>query len=284
VIRPAVLLLTVLLGVTACGGGAAPTPSPAPEGFRLRLTTVQAIPPLNQFGWLPAVAITGDGIVLTPPAVPAVYPGPLTTQLVGRRISGAGWDRILVLANDLGMLRDGNFARDGGMAGQALGRIELWSGDRYVTLTGDPAAQIMCITTPCDPPAGSDAAFGELWRRIVDLTSWLEPELGPEAMWTPSRYALLVGPAPAPEAGIAPSIADWPLDTALATFGAPIGPSGYRCGTVDGADADALRPALAGANQLTQWTQDPATSAAFGLQIRPLVPGEDVCRELFGLE
>ena len=69
-------------------------------------------------------------------------------------------------------------------------------------------------------------------------------------------------PGPDPAAGA--SIADWPLAVPLATFGAPVAKGSQRCGIVSGADAEALRPALEGANQQTQWVQDPATSATFG--------------------
>jgi hypothetical protein len=51
---------------------------------------------------------------------------------------------------------------------------------------------------------------------------------------------------------------------------------------VSGPDAATLLAALDKANSLTQWTQDPSTSASFGLTVRSMVPGEDVCREVFG--
>ena len=65
---------------------------------------------------------------------------------------------------------------------------------------------------------------------------------------------------------------DWPLEQPLALFGGPVADGSYRCGTVSGADADTLRPSLQAANQLTQWVQDPTTSATFGLTVRPMVP------------
>jgi hypothetical protein len=75
---------------------------------------------------------------------------------------------------------------------------------------------------------------------------------------------------------------DWPLEQPIALFGGPVADGSYRCGTASGADADTLRPSLQAANQLTQWVQDPTTSATFGLTVRPMVPGEDICRETFG--
>jgi hypothetical protein len=138
------------------------------------------------------------------------------------------------------------------------------------------------VTTPCDPAPGSPEAFGELWRHLADLSSWLATDLGPEAPYVAPSYALLVGPPPQPEPGLPQAPADWPIDTPLGTFGGPVANGTARCGSVTGEAADALRPALAAANTLTPWIQDPSASAAFGLTVRPMVPGEDVCREVFG--
>jgi len=55
-----------------------------------------------------------------------------------------------------------------------------------------------------------------------------------------------------------------------------------RCGIVSGADAEALRPALEKADQQTRWVQDPASSATFGVTVRPVIAGEDPCAQVFG--
>lgn len=291
--RPSARLLVLpaiaAILVAACGGAAAPTPSPSPEppaeAMRLRLTTTQAIPPIEQFGWGATVAITGDLVVVTPGAVPAIYPGPLVTPLWGRLLSEAGWADIVRLADELELLVDGgSFAGDAAIPGAVLGRVEILVDGRTITFTGDPNAQIMCVTTPCDAPPGTPAAFGAFWRSVSDLGTWMPNALGPEAEYIPDAYALLVGPAPVPEPGLTPGIADWPLETPLATLGGPIGDTGLRCAIVAGDDADTLRPALLAANQLTQWVQDPETSATFGLRVASLLPGDDPCATLFGLE
>jgi hypothetical protein len=79
------------------------------------------------------------------------------------------------------------------------------------------------------------------------------------------------------------TVMDWPLDTPLATFGGPVANNSARCGLVEGEDAATLTPALAQANQLTMWTQDPEFSVAYGLTVRPIVAGENPCAEIFGL-
>jgi hypothetical protein len=280
------LLLAALVGAGCAASGPSPSPSPSPsgpalpaDGLWLRATMTQAIPPIGRFGWFPAVAITADGVVVTQGAVLAIFPGPLLPPLSGRSMSAEGFSRIVEAARDLGLLTGQSDFTGGAKPGQALGRIEFVAGDRVVELLGDPGRVMQCITTPCDPAPGSPEAFGAFWQRITDL-SWLGSDLGREAPYQPQAYAILVGPAPDPQ-GFPQAPADWPLDAPLATLGDPVGDGIHRCATIRGEDAATLRPALEAANQITAWTQDPSTSATFGLSVRPLLPGEDVCRELF---
>lgn len=291
--RHLALPLVVAL-VAACGGGSAPTASPATpdaanptpvvpspsagsETYWLRLITSQAIPPLNLFGNLDEAVITGDGVYVVPGAVDAIYPGPQVMPLVGRPPTADGMATITGWARELGLLTGKtDFTGSGGLPGGVTGQIDLTIDGGRVTLTGLPEAQ------GANPAPGSPEAFGEFWRRVSDLPTTLPDQLGPESPYTPPAYSIVVGAAPVPEAGMAAQIADWPLDTPLATFGGPVANGTARCGTVDGSDADTLRPSIEAANQLTQWVQDPATSATFGLTVRPLVPGEDRCREIFG--
>jgi hypothetical protein len=243
------------------------------------MTTFQAIPPVNLFSMGPSAIIDGAGLYVVPGAVPAIYPGPLVTPLFARQVSDAGLATIVDWADELGLLSGTtDFTDGGGIPGGVTGTIELTVGDRLVTLTGIPD-----MIAP-DPEPGSPQAFGELWRRIATLPETLPGELGPEAPYVPAAYAILVGPPPVPEAGIPANIADWPLDVPVATFGGPVQDGAYRCGLVQGEDAATLGPVLGAANQLTQWVQDPETSATFGLTVRPIVAGENPCAEVFGLK
>jgi hypothetical protein len=260
------------------------SPSPAqPAGLLLRASLSQAIPPLNRFSWMPVVAITGDRTVVTGAPVLAIFPGPLVPPLNGRTITEAGLAKIFAAAQDFGLLGGQTDFSGGAKPGQMLGTIELAVGDRVVEIVGNPEATIACVAFPCEAPPATPEAFGAFWQMLQNLPAWIgDAELGPETPWQPQAYSVLIGPAADPQ-GLPQAPADWPLEMPLATAGGAAGDGVHRCLTIRGDDAARLTPALQAANAITPWIQDPATSATFGLTVRPLLPGEDACRELFGI-
>lgn len=288
-------LLAVTAFVAACSGTASssapPAPSALPGGppvptYRLRATMTQAVPPVDRFGILPAVTITGDNQVVVGGPQIAIYPGPLLPNLQARPITDGGFAKIVELGRTLGMFSGtGDFVPPDVMPGAQLGRIEIVVDGVLHDLTGDPSRVIVCVTTPCNPAPGTPEAFGSFWGMLSDLT-WLGSDLGQEAPYVADAYAILVGIQPVDDPAIRPGLAIWPLDDQpIATLGKPVGSdSAPRCGTVRGADAATLRPSLESANQITRWVDEGADRAnATAIQVRPMVPGEDVCLELFGI-
>jgi hypothetical protein len=273
--------------VAACTGSAAsrpPEPEPTPTAgalARLRVTQVQALPPAARFGWLPSIVVSLDGRVLTGGAVAAIFPGPLVSPVVERRITDKGWNTIVTLARDAGLLGGIRDFTGGAMPpGSAATRLEIAADGRLYDLLGDANRVMVCVAAPCNPPAGSPEAFGGFVSRLYDLGSLLGDDIGPEAMHAPASYGILVGPAPDDQGLAQPPIA-WPLEAGFAAFGKPLADgSGRRCGTVTGEEAAALRPALTAATSITSW-RDPADGTFHGLTVRPLLPGDgDPCEGL----
>jgi hypothetical protein len=287
-----VSLLAALSIVAACGGAPSPSPSAGPSaaptiapsgGLVLRATQMQAIPPASRFAWLPVAAVTADLMLVTPGPAIDMYPGPLVPNLTARSLTAAGWAAIVSEADALGLLGDRtDFIPGDAVPGGVLGRIELLDDGRGYELVGDPSRLVRCGGARCIPDPGTPEAFAAFWQRLVDLGAWLGAELGPESAYLPAAYAILVGGTPAEPSPLEPRILEWPLEAGLGTFGTAIGAAPTpRCGTVRDAEADAVRPSLDAANALTQWVDSPSTSATFSLEVRPLLPGEDVCAELF---
>jgi hypothetical protein len=287
--------------VVACGG-ASPTPSPAPVsqvpgasepaassspgdvGAVIRASWTQALPPRALFGNLPALVVTDDGRVLVPGPVAEIYPGPLVAPIVERPISPAGVAALLQAAKDAGILRSGGDFTGGALPpGAAAGRLQIVVDGVSYDLVGDTSAAVPCdAASSCPQPVpGTPAAFATFWYRLLDLGSWLAPDLGAEREHVPSAYAVIVGPPPEPWPGAVPVV--WPVaDPALDMFGTPVrGEPSTRCGTADGDLAAALRPLFAGATQLTRFVATPSASATHGLTVRPLLPGdEDPCANI----
>ena len=205
--------------------------------------------------------------------------------LFGAELSDAGYDRIVERARSLGLLDgSGDFSPPEPMPGSASGTIGLRVDGAIRELTGDPNANIQCITTPCEAAPGTPEAFGSFWMELGDLRSWVGDELGAEAEYHPEAYGLLIGVTPPDDAGIDPQVVDWVLDTPLAEMGQTVGPEPTpRCATVRGEDTDTLEEAFARSNQLTMWVDD-SVDAPVSIVARPLLPGDDPCMDLFGVD
>jgi hypothetical protein len=284
--RLAIVPLVAVL-VAACGSPAA-SPSPQPEPpvdatVRLRVTTVQALPPPSTFTWLPSIVITLDGRVLTGGAVPAIFPGPLVNPIVERQLTAAGWSRIVEAARAAGLVGSRGDLTDGLMPpGSQVTRLEIVADGIVRHLTGDAGRTFNCITTPCVPPPSTPEAFAVFVQSLGDLASITGPaELGPERIHEPGGFAVIVNPGQPDDQGIPQQAMAWPLAGGFGDFGDLLQDgSGGRCGLITGADVGVVRPAFAAATQTTPF-RDPADGSLHGLVVRPLLPGDgDPCQGL----
>jgi hypothetical protein len=281
--------------VAACGGAAgsasptagAPTGAPQPSAgptadtFTIHASWTQALPPRELFGNLPVLVVTAAGLVLTQGPTIEIYPGPLVAPIVERPISPDGVAALLRAAQEAGILVQGGDFTGGAMPlGAAAGRLRIVVDGITYDIVGDTTAAVPCPPTEsCPKPVpGTPAAFATFWYQLLDMASWLGPELGPETDHVPASYAMIVGPPPEPWEGEAPIV--WPVaDPALDAFGAPVrGEPATRCGIAAGDLAGVLRPLFAQATTLTPWVATETASATHGMTVRPLLPGdEDPC-------
>jgi hypothetical protein len=249
----------------------------------LRAWTTQALPPLSVFAISDLLVVTGDGVAVEPaPPVPTVAPGPAVMPLTGRQLTDEGRRQILERAQALGLLSGQTDFGSAAMPGAATAHVTLTLDGNQTTISGPVNATVACLEASCSPAPGSPEAFGAFWADLANL-SWLGAEAGPAAPYSPPVYSVLVGAPPALSRPTGSSVAVWPLATPIASFGVSVANGTARCGTVTDGEADQLRPALETANAQTQWVQRPGAKAAYGLTVRPLVDGQDACREVFGV-
>jgi hypothetical protein len=277
--RVTVLVLAVLIA-SGCGGpsssASAPPPTdgpPGPEGFVLRTTVHQAIPPAAAFEELMPPVLIEDGIALLRAPQDAIFPPGLATILQQHAISEAGIARIVEAARAGGLLSTTtDFAPDAAPGSRTAEIVFVIDGVEH-RVTGDPNRQIVCVTTPCEAAPGTPEAFGGFWAKLGDLNGLVGEELGPATVHEPEQLALLLT-APPLDATIPVEYADWPLEgVAMQEFGVELpGGSPSRCGIVEGADLPRVMAALRAANAYTRWRD--STGAELGIVSRPLFPGE----------
>jgi hypothetical protein len=264
------------------------TPSPSSTArYLFRATTSQATPPETRFRWIGPLTITGDLIAVQPGPQIEIYPSPLLPNLVARPITPAGFAQIAAEASRLGLLSgERDFLPSDIAPGSVTGRIEITADGTRYDFVGDPSRVVRCGPGErCIPQPGTPEAFGTFWQRLGDPAGWLGKEAGAEFSYVATSYALLLTEPPSEQPPLEPQVLDWPLPQRLSTFGEPIASADLpRCGTIEGADALTLRPLLQQANELTRWIYPPAAQRIeYGLVVHPMVPGEDICRELFGV-
>jgi hypothetical protein len=264
--RLATLAVSIVsLTLAACSvAGSGPSGSSGPVGISyptgagdlvLRLRYVGGfVAPSAHLVDLPAISVYGDGTVILPGPQIAIFPGPALPNLQRATITPAGMQILLEAARDAGLL--------GPDAHYDLGGIMDASSAEF-TLNAEGAVHTIsayALMESSGSPQGQDPAIAEARSKLA-------------------RFQLLVSAGAPDNQGLAQRPIAWPLSTPLATFGKALPDlfQGQRCGVVDGADMDLLMPLLQDANALTPWTDD---GVAYGLLVRPLLPGEAGCQTI----
>jgi hypothetical protein len=279
----------VTLTLAACSvAGSSPSDSSGPPGIAyptgasdlvLRLRYVGGfVAPAAHLVDLPVISVYGDGTVIVPGPQVAIFPGPALPNLQRATISPAGMQILLEAARDAGLLGPDAHYDLGGIMDASSAEFTVNADGRLHTVSA--YALMESGGSPQGPDASVAEARTKLARFQAQLAS-LEGSLGSElGGWSPyraERFQLLVSAGAPDNQGLVQQPIAWPLSTPLATFGEALPDlfQGQRCGVVSGADAALLMPLLQKANALTPWTSE---DAAYGMTVRPLLPGEEGCQ------
>jgi len=290
----AVPLIAIVLAACSVAGGspsAEPSGAATPGGIAyptgaddlvIRLRYVGGFaPPSAHVLDIPVISIYGDGTVIVPGAIPAIYPGPALPNLQRATITPAGMRILLEAARDAGLLGPDAHYDMGGIMDASSSEFTV-NADGSIHTISAYALFESGGREPQNP--GADPAVVEaraklllFQNQLTNLEALLGPEIGDATPYVAESLQLLVSDgAPVDEQALGQNPIEWPLSEPLATFGEPM-PAlimGERCGVVSGTDADTLLPLFGQANTLTPWTDD---GAAFGIAVRPLLPGETGC-------
>lgn len=278
----------VSLTLAACSvAGSSPSGSSRPAGISyptgaadlvLRLRYIGGfVAPAAHLVDLPVISVYGDGTVVVPGPQIAIFPGPALPNLQRATITPAGMQVLLEAARDAGLLGPDAHYDLGGIMDASSAEFTLNADGRVHTVSA------YALMEGSGSPQGSDPAVAEARSKLArfqaqlgSLEALLGGEMGSLSPYATESVQLLVSAGAPDNQGLTQRPTAWPLTTPLATFGKALPDlfQGQRCGVVDGADIDLLMPLLQEANALTPWTDD---GAAYGLLVRPLLPGEDGC-------
>ena len=291
--RVAAVLAALSIVVVACGDDGAPATQPEPTATLPAVTTLPlpTTPPVptapgvpevaydvatgpddvvisvaNEGGFVPrelnftrtpTALITGDGRSLSTGPVIAISPGPLLPNLLQRSITPDATQRLLALADELGLLADVTYARNDQIADAP---------DTVVTITvGDTTyrheAYALGIDTEDDP---ARAALAEFVAAMGDLPSTVgADQLGDEEPFVSEQYLIQATPIdPATlSTDVEPTLQPWPADAPVRLAAADV------CAAVPVAE---FEPLFADADTLTFFTDADVT---YQVSVVPQIPG-----------
>lgn len=227
---------------------------------------------------LPALALYGDGRLISQGPQILIFPGPALPNLLVRRVSAEGIKAIVDEAVKAGLTGQDRVYR------AAADRVTDLPDTVFTLVTGSRhQTSVYGFGVGEDLSAGSTeektavTALHKLQDRLTDL-SWLpEGSVGDEEAFDATEMRIFVSEPVRTDPGMEQAPVDWPLARPLAEFGAPTLPEGFRCGTVSGDDLTKVLETAKTANQVTPWG---SAGIKYGLSFRPLLPDESGCPEV----
>jgi hypothetical protein len=228
----------------------------------------------------PVFSLMGDGRVIVPGAVDAMFPRRALPAQNVRTLTEAGIQAVLAEVAATGLFMDDIEYRGAQNCVMDASDVifTLHADDRDVTVkvfglgTLDPAVSCPGVT------AAEYAAHAKLMilqDRLMNPDGWLPAGAWADAWepYQPEAMRLVVRNADNDEpdgSGIPNPLVPWPSSSDPATFGGD-GGFGQRCGVVSGDEADEWYALLEQANQLTRFTRD---EHRYAVQVRFLLPDE----------
>jgi hypothetical protein len=263
------------------GPGTGPTGPTSPSGsgeLVLRVDEVGGFVPVQyNLTRLPLLSLYDDGLLVTPGAQTAIYPGSALPAIAQQRLSQDAIQLLIQAALDAGLGKDRYL--------QTMTVSDMPTTVFTLTVDGQThTTQVYALAFDLgQKPDGrmSEEEFqarkdlAAFLKKANDL-SWLpDGSVTDDGIYEPTALRIYTGPYQ-PDPNLTQTPIAWPLTPGLDTFGqsAENTPGGMRCGTVTGADAATLLPLAEQANQLTPWTSG---GTQYGLSFRPLLPDESGC-------
>ena len=215
------------------------------------------VPRELDFTRTPTAMVTGDGRSLSTGPVIAIYPGPLLPNLLEQSITPDATQRLLALADELGLLADVTYARNDQIADAP---------DTVVTITvGDTTYRHQAYALGIDTEDDRGrAALAEFVAAMTDLPATVgADQLGEQEPFVSEQYLIQATPIdPATlSTDVEPTLQPWPADAPVRLAAADV------CAEVPVAE---FEPLFADADVLTFFTDAGVT---YQVSVVPQIPG-----------
>ncbi len=259
-------------------GGSGPIDHPTdPSDLVLRMEECCGFLPMSAaLKQVPSFSLYGDGRLITQGPQIEIYPAPALTNLQVVRLDEEGIQAILRAARPAGLL--------GPDRQHELPTVLDATTTTFTVVSGGTRHVVSAYALGMDGETSLPAqerqarqALSEFRAKLFDLRRWLPAgSVGQETPLKFEEIRVLVTPgAPREEPELEQPVIEWPLPSSLSGFGEPLeNRSSMRCGSVEGAELDALLPRALEANDLTPWRSE---GLLYSLVFRPLLPDESGC-------
>ncbi len=261
-LRPALFGLVGAMVAGGCGSDAAPTgaverPTGAGDVVVQVLVDGGLLRQEEALAIVPRATVLGDGTVVTPAPVLAIYPGPALAPLQSAKVDAATVDGLVRRAWELGLL-------DGPLEFGQPGLADASNTTVTIVAGGLAHRQVAYSLGFADETVGGANRLA--LKSFVAAVQALTP--GSQA-WEPTAVVARVAGAYQPEPQLPQTPVPWPIARVPVASGA-----GVPCLVVEGDDLRALRVALAKANARTPWV---IAGVARSVVFVPAVPGAPTC-------
>lgn len=256
--RRVVLALSLVLAACAANG-AGPNPDLETPFLQVRGEGGGFVPADFALTQGPTYTLTRDGILISPAAVPAIFPGPLVAPYLSSQVTPGELEQLQDMIEAIGLPEMSDERDDDATATVADAHTTV------VTYWDENGAHTYSVYA-----LGIAEPRREATRELQEMITVLESLAGRDfAEWTGDQVQLVAIPG-----AIDPELSEereWPLDESVETWDEV---ADMRCAVMDASVLDEFT----GANQATTFpSPDPRWAEAFRLAVRPLHPGETGC-------
>lgn len=257
-------IFAAVLALSACGSKDGELHPGGPDGVMIQIVEVSGFVPFEvSISYGPSYTLTTDGILISPGAVPAIYPGPLVYPNFATKLTPGELGQIQAMIERIGLPDMENVEEDN------KSDFLADAGTTVITYWDSKGKHRFAVYALGHGGGDSPAAqtFAELRETLQEL-GWSREQ----TPYTPEKVQVIVGESMQHVEDDFVDVRPWPISDTEHSLWAPF-VDGWRC-RVFGPE---VLERFDTATQVTTWTNPAPGPETLILLVRALQPGEDDC-------